>query len=155
MARFKKFLFATSAIILILIGTFIWINEQRLYFQIGNENFTVWKTWGGKCYFIPKIYRGLFYPDTNYFTASNVANVSIYIAKGKTGIFIYSLEDYHNAISSGNYSFFVPKNFGDDEFEAELWARNSFAMMLIDLRTCSIYHSENCKELSRAECRTK
>ena len=49
----------------------IWIDQKRTFYRFLDNDITVWKCLGDKCYILPYKYYGLTAPDEDYISTSN------------------------------------------------------------------------------------
>ncbi len=113
----KKLLF-----ICVLIATFVfWFDQKRKFYQVENTYFTVWDTWGGKCYITPYKYRGITPPKKDYIIAPIRGAVTVFLKNDSSFIFSDQSDSrkhaYDYEFHLDNYEYeFIPRPNNYEEY---------------------------------------
>ena len=74
-----------------------WCCEDRTICSVGNHSVTIWKTYGGAAYIIPRKYYGLTLPKSNFLKTDNRnEGILFYWNDSLKNTIIYRDEDYYD-----------------------------------------------------------
>lgn len=92
----KKILIYIALPITVLV---CWLGESRKFYCIDNRCITVWKTYGGTCYVIPRKYYGLIAPHDNFIKTQNTGDITIFWSKELPNHIIFTSDRAYSAIN--------------------------------------------------------
>ena len=99
----------------IIIAAFIYFGEKRSFYKLGADiSITVWKTYGGTCYIIPRKYFGILKPFNNYIKTSNVSIVHLYTTTSLPATIIV-LSEGKSKIHEGNNAKYKIIDYNQNE----------------------------------------